>query len=67
LSSAPADSAGLEGQPRPDPKFGLVTWYEGKQAVNAALMALNREGAIRQAGRRQPYTAVDHPQADETA
>src|SRR4051812_33646928 len=38
---------------------------KGKQAVNAALMALKREGAIRQAGRRQPYTAVEHPQADE--
>ena len=40
---------------------------KGKQAVNAALMALKREGAIRQAGRRQPYTAVEHPQADEAA
>src|SRR3954466_15378390 len=29
---------------------------KGKQAVNAALMALKRDGAIRQAGRRQPYT-----------
>src|SRR5690349_7927940 len=32
---------------------------KGKQAVNAALMALKREGAIQQAGRRQPYTAVE--------
>jgi hypothetical protein len=40
---------------------------KGKQAVNAALMALKREGAIHQAGRRQPYTAVEHPQADEAA
>src|SRR3954453_4814106 len=40
---------------------------KGKQAVNAALMALKREGVIRQAGRRQPYTAVEHPQADEAA
>src|SRR3954451_17677843 len=40
---------------------------KGKQAVNAALMALKREGAIRQAGRRKPYTAVEHPQADEAA
>ena len=40
---------------------------KGKQAVNAALMALKREGAIRQAGRRQPYTAVERPQADEAA
>ena len=40
---------------------------KGKQAVNAALMALKREGAIRQAGRRQPYTAVEHPRADEAA
>src|SRR3954454_1314661 len=40
---------------------------KGKQAVNAALAALKREGAIRQAGRRQPYTAVERPQADEAA
>ena len=40
---------------------------KSKQAVNAALMALKREGVIQQAGRRQPYTAVEHPQADEAA
>ena len=40
---------------------------KGKRAVNAALMALKREGAIQQAGRRQPYTAVEHPRADEAA
>src|SRR3954454_2936568 len=40
---------------------------KGKQAVNAALMALKREGAIRPAARRQPYTAVEHPRADEAA
>jgi len=40
---------------------------KGKQAVNAALMALKREGAIQQAGRRQPYTVVEQPQADEAA
>jgi Fe2+ or Zn2+ uptake regulation protein len=40
---------------------------KGKQAVNAALMALKREGAIRQADRRQAYTVVEHPQGDKAA
>ena len=37
----------------------------GRQAVNNALMALKKDGAIQQAGRRQPYTATEHPGADE--
>src|SRR3954451_24016152 len=40
---------------------------KGKQRGNAAVTALKRAGLIRQAGRRQPYTAVEHPQADEAA
>ena len=37
--------------------------------MNAALMALKREGAIQQAGRRQPYilTAADHRAARDHA
>ena len=37
----------------------------GRQAVANALMALKKEGAIQQAGRRQPYTASENPQDDQ--
>lgn len=39
----------------------------GNQAVANALMALKKEGAVNQAGRRQPYTATENPEADQEA
>src|SRR3954463_3151883 len=40
---------------------------KGKQAVNAALMALKREGVIRQGGRRPPHARAEHPHAGRSA
>lgn len=36
----------------------------GRQAVANALMSLKKEGSVQQAGRRQPYTATEHPERD---
>lgn len=37
----------------------------GRQAVANALMSLKKEGSVQQAGRRQPYTATEHPERDQ--
>lgn len=37
----------------------------GNQAIANALMALKKSGEVNQAGRRQPYTATENPEADQ--